>query len=92
MNDLHRATCAICAAAFAVLFLAGIIWFGDFGARIAALAAAMAAFLSQFVAQDTLNPIVASDVRWLSHRLSLGMAYAAFFLSIVALGLMILGI
>ena len=92
MNDLHRATCAICAAAFAVLFLAGIIWFGDFGARIAALAAAMAAFLSQFVAQDTVNQMISSNDRWMSHRISLGMAYAAFFLAIVALGLMILGL
>ncbi len=52
MSEFRRAICAFSATVFAVLFLASVIVFGHPVARSVAIAVALLAVFSQFVAQD----------------------------------------
>ncbi len=51
MTDMFRCTCALIAALFAIVLLAGILAFGQHEARVAALVAAFLGVVSQFSAQ-----------------------------------------
>lgn len=80
MEQTNRLFMAFASLTFCLLFIAGILVFGNDMARKCVLGAAFAGAVSQFVAQDRRG-----------HVASIVLAYAGFSFAIVALLLMLFG-
>lgn len=73
MSDILRVCYALTAAAFAVVFLGAVIYYGGTAARNVAIGAAFLACASQFTAQESFS--------W---KVSLYLAYGAFIAGLFA--------